>query len=413
MPQLEHVEIMEMAVLGSVIDNPERAREVFERITPDEIGPKSHIIADVLFTMVSEGSPVTPQLLLERLRTTGRLRQEHPVLIADMLAQGYALVHHAQYVDALVGIYQARRLSIMGARIQQMSTSSDPESILEYVSHELVRMRDEFGGREQAPPVTLRDLLDEPFTSEPEWLIPDILTTADRLLITANEGGGKSVLLRQFALSYALGIHPFHPETATKPGKALIIDCENSRSQVVRGLVNMWEFAEQYNPQGRPEDLVVESRQSGVDLCDPADQAWFLRLVRSVQPQVICMGPLYRMAGGDINDESTVRCWQRIMEPLLEMGTSIVMEHHAGNGREDGGKGKRELRPIGSSVIRRWFSQGVGLRIQNCEAHGRLYCRTCRREATVELWRGSRDETSWPRKVRSPGYTWWIEEEVD
>ena len=61
----------------------------------------------------------------------------------------------------------------------------------------------------------------------------------------------------------------------------------------------------------------------------PDRQAWLLRLVRQHRPRLLALGPLYRMVKGDIQDKEQVRCWQRLLEPLLEENVSIIIEHHS------------------------------------------------------------------------------------
>ena len=86
-------------------------------------------------------------------------------------------------------------------------------------------------------------------------------------------------------------------------------------------------------------------------------------------------------------------------------GVAVVVEHHIGN---EGPDGRRSLRPIGSSAMRRWAAQGIGFRQVKC-THEADDCRSCGRSARVERWRGGRDETHWPTRIKSPskGGYWW------
>jgi AAA domain len=404
---LEHIQQMEMAVIGAVIEQPDRyAEAVFGSLQVEQFGGRLYQVASTVYEMVTDRAPITPQLVLERMRTKGVLRSEHGVMVADCCAFGYATPSVESYVDALADLYLARRIHILGTRAQVMAKESDVHSTLTYLSREIAEMAETAGARIVDETMTLTDILSMP-DEDITWLVPNLIPASDRILITADEGAGKSTLLRQLALAYALGVDPFEPANTIEPGKALLIDCEVSSQQLSKALRQMHSFGSRHTHSGKPDNLLVESRQGGVDLCDPADQAWLLRLVRQHQPKIIALGPLYRMATGDINDESTVRCWQRLMEPLLEQGISIVMEHHAPNAHDGGGN--RMLRPIGSSVIRRWFAQGIALRSEPCAGHDRLFCRLCPRRGKIELWRGSRDETWWPDKLRSPMKDiWWL-----
>lgn len=407
---LPHIEQMEMAVIGAVINDPDTAGEmVFGRLSPDSMSSRVYHLATAIHSMLANNEPVTAELVMETLRKQGRMRPEYGITISDCLSFAHATPALQHYVDALADVYLGRDIYQTGARLQQMSQSSDVDTALTYMHAEVERFRAQASARQEYDPTTLADILAAPDEGEPDWIIPDLLPASDRLLVTAEEGQGKSTFLRQIALAVALGIDPFEPTQQIKPGRALLVDCEVSNRQLTRALRRMYSFGGRHSHVGDPKNLMVESRQGGIDLCEPGDQGWLLRMIRQHQPTVVCLGPLYRMSGGDINDEASVRCWQRILEPLLEQGVSIVMEHHSPNYKDNG---RRDLRPIGSSVIRRWFSQGIGVRGDECQAHSRHFCRVCPRKAVIEQWRGSRDETRWPVNVKSPGSdVWWLSDD--
>lgn len=406
--ELEHIAQMEQALIGKCIESPEPwCERVFSKLRPESMGSRSHHVVMALYRMHQDGDAITPQLVLENMRQANSLRSEHGVWISDAIAFGHTTPNPDNYIDALANVYLAREVYSAGERVKQLA-ASDVNLALMQMGMDFERLSSSAEDRNQDTSETLADLLRSPIT-DVDWLIPNLVPKSDRILITSDEGAGKSTMLRQFALSLALGIEPFDPGTVdVRPEKVLLIDAEVSRNQLIKALKDMHRFAARHEHAGRPENLIVESRQAGVDLTDPTDQAWLRRLVRDHNPQMIALGPLYRLVSGDINDEETVRRWQRVLEPFLELGISIVMEHHAPNASDGGGK--RFLRPIGSSVIRRWFAQGVGMRPKQCDTHDRLFCRMCSRRAHVEMWRGSRDETHWPLELRSPAESiWWLD----
>lgn len=408
MTGLPHVEQMEMALLGAVMEAPDtNGPLVFGHLPVEQFSSRVYHLAVAVADRLAEQQPITPQLVLDTMRLQGRLRPEAGPLVSDCLAYAYATPSVRHYVDALADIYAARRLYQVGARVQQMAGTSDVQSTLTYLGQQVHEIGEEAAQRIETPVLTLADILAEPDPGPVDWLMEGILPASDRLLITAEEGMGKSTMLRQAALSVSLGVQMFEPSAQIEPQRALLIDAEVSRRQLVTALRRMHSFASRHTHTGAPDNLVVESRQGGINLCDPTDQAWLLRLVRQHRPRLLALGPLYRMVEGDIQDEEQVRCWQRLLEPLLEENVSIIMEHHSPNATDR--NGRRDLRPIGSSVIRRWFSQGVGVRGRNCQRHDNPFCAMCPREGRIEQWRGSRDETAWPYLIRSPGSDiWWM-----
>jgi hypothetical protein len=117
-----------------------------------------------------------------------------------------------------------------------------------------------------------------------------------------------------------------------------------------------------------------------------------MRRVEKIKPDVLIIGPVYRLHAGNPNDEELARKVSVVIdEARATAGCTVLMEAHAPHGNNIG---PRSLRPLGSSLWMRWPEFGFGLRpvedeksAQNVEgARGRR----------VVPWRGSRDERDWP-----------------
>lgn len=217
---------------------------------------------------------------------------------------------------------------------------------------------------------------------EYDWLVPGLLERHDRLILTGEEGGGKSTLLRQLAVQLSSGIHPFDGQPFA-PLRVLLLDLENSQRQVHRKLRPIRITAgARYGGEMR---LYV--RPQGLDILDADDAAWLRALVATNKPDVLLTGPIYKLAGGDPTEERTAKVVAAHLDHLrAEHGCSIVLEAHtpyASNG------GKRPMRPYGASLWSRWPEFGVFLSP----------------EGQLEHWRGPRDERDWPEALQRGG-TW-------
>lgn len=228
---------------------------------------------------------------------------------------------------------------------------------------------------------------DEPY----DWIVPGILERGDRLILTGYEGLGKSMLLRQMAVMIAAGLHPiyWHRHQETKPYRVLFIDCENSERQSRRKFRPL-AAASIANEHRVPDGgLRLIHKPEGVDLTRDEWAEWLAERVNAHRPDVLFIGPFYRLHHANLNEELPARKVAAVLDRVrTSVDCALVTEAHAGHG--DQGM-KRSLRPAGSSLLLRWPEFGIGIRPFGEERVGH-------RPRYVELaqWRGGRDDRNWP-----------------
>jgi hypothetical protein len=224
---------------------------------------------------------------------------------------------------------------------------------------------------------------------EPEWVIPGLLASRERLIITGGEGLGKSVMQRQIGLCAAAGVHPFNWK-AIPPATVLVIDVENP-PHIVKEV--LWGIRSTIRGMGHPIDqnrFWIDQRVGGLDLAHPADRLWLQRRALAVNPALLVIGPAYKLseARDESRDEALARTVTNVLDEIREdIGCAIVLEHHAGN--EQHGS-SRPVRPIGSSLWRRWPEFGYGIRKADGLASKE------RRLVEFVAWRGDRTIRGWP-----------------
>jgi hypothetical protein len=228
-----------------------------------------------------------------------------------------------------------------------------------------------------------------------DWLVPDLLERGDRLMVTGAEGLGKSVWCRQLLVQLAAGLHPFRDGQTVKPLKALVVDCENSPRQNRRHYGYLAGLSVTKGHRVPDGGLRLIHRPEGIDLVRGDDAEWLIERVRAHKPDVVYIGPFYRLHNSDINDEVAARKTVAVLDAIRTAGNGCVllMEAHAGHGSGPGG---RLLRPAGSSLLLRWPEFGFGLRrAKECDPADQ-------RPSLVDLeaWRGARDERDWPTGFR-------------
>jgi len=206
-----------------------------------------------------------------------------------------------------------------------------------------------------------------------------------------------STLLRQFAVMAAAGLHPFSAQPLAAPLRTLIVDLENRESQVRRRLLPLVAQAAYStgSDEWATERCFVYCRPEGLDVGDRNDLGELTATVRQVRPQLLTIGPLYKLASGDPTDEEVARAVAGVLDRLVShFGCAMMIEAHAPHG--DAKHGRREMRVYGASLWQRWPEFGLGLYPL---PDGSM---------RVEHWRGAREERDWPSYL-ARGRIWpWV-----
>ncbi len=218
-----------------------------------------------------------------------------------------------------------------------------------------------------------------------DWILPKLLERGDRLIVTGPEGGGKTTFLRQIAVSSASSVDSFTGQ-AIEPVRSLFCDCENPRRHSKREFRKLREIAGDRYVAGH---LRVRLEPNGIDLTTAAARRELCDVVHANRPDVLFLGPIYKLAAGDPNDERQARTVAAALDEVRnEFGCAIVIEAHsphASNGAS------RPIRPYGASLWLRWPEFGLYLG----------------KDGKLDHWRGPRDERAWPARLRRGGEWPW------
>lgn len=298
----------------------------------------------------------------------------------------------AEYAAIVRGWAVRRKLEIAGREaVATAYTDGNAGTIAAKVASKFIAIRDGHATADDMTAVTLAELLAEQ-DDEPEWLIPGLLERRDRFMLTGEEGLGKSHLLRQFAVSLAAGIHPFNGSKLAAAGKSLIIDCENTRSQVRRKIRPAAEWAGRRGSD--PSERLVVDCINRIDITRDKDLARIHQLLDALQPDLVVIGPLYRLVPRALQTDDDTAPVLAALDTIRDRGAALLMEAHAGH--TPGDRGQRNLRPRGSSSLLGWPEFGYGMRSIGTEGY-----------ADLIPWRGDREEREWPQRLRKgEGFRW-------
>lgn len=401
----------EQAVLGAMLLDTTAITDVMQAIPAGSqfYKPAHETIYDAILAVYARGQEKPDPLTVsaELVRTGDITRIGGPAYLHN-LVQAVPTAANAGHYAEIIAERATRRGGIeeLTRGIQALhAPNGDATEIMEDLVERVRAVRDRGLAAVDVPSKTLRTFLEEE-DDEPDWVIPGVLARWDRLIVTAPEGGGKSLFNRQLLARTAAGLHPWK-RARIAPKRVLLVDVENSESQVRPWLRRMYRAA-CAELRGPAEDLldnfVVEVIEGGLDLRTPADRSRLLRLVEKNQPEMIAIGPLYKLAGGNPNDEEVARDLMSALESVRKAtdGAALLIEAHAPHRAT--GERRRDFRPIGSSLWLRWPEFGFGLApISNKELA------FAEEEGLVrwQPWRGSRSERDWPEGfMRGSEWPW-------
>lgn len=226
-----------------------------------------------------------------------------------------------------------------------------------------------------------------------DWVIPRLFERGDRLILTAGEGVGKSMLMRQMAILTAAGIHPFWL-SKIQPARVMVIDRENTEAQWRRKSRQLWQFGEKFGTS--PFDLDLSCDLRPLDITRDSDLGKIHRKLDEFPADILFIGPLYKLVPRAIQTDDEAAPMLAALDSLRDRGCVLITEAHSGHDRAS------SLRPLGSSAFLRWPEFGRGLREDTVQM-GRF---------TLDKWRGDRDERSFPQAFTKGGPVPWTAEGI-
>ncbi|GAA4762391.1 AAA family ATPase [Microbacterium gilvum] len=391
-PRVDGHALIERQVVGAMLRYPHAVKELQRQVGPSDFSDlRLGAIFGGIVGMAAAGTPVDALTVWDHLATW----DVRGIEITDLYSwhDAATTAESGEYLATKVRESSMRRLMAdVGARLQV--ADGDPGVALARATEELRALRDLSVSSEENVR-WLREMLNVPEEEDDyDWVIPDVLERQDRALITAGEGVGKSTLIRQMTLLPCAGIHPF-TFAPMRPITALVVDAENSEKQWRRKARVLADTAAMRGARD-PRNSVAVHTVGSMDITKPNDLGRVHRWIDQAKPDLLVIGPLYMITSGAVNDDDDAKPVLAALQTLRERGVALLIETHSGNAV--GRNGDRDLRPIGSSALRRWPEFGLGLREDKREAG-------FRKTYSFVRWRGDRDRRAWPEKL-TRGQVW-------
>lgn len=385
-------------VLGAALVS-QAGRDALARLTADDMPwEAARMIAEAIRSMDASGMPVDPVTVGAEMDSRGTLARVGGRVALHELESQLVTAENVDYYAALLRgetrLRMAREAAEHAQRMLAHEEAVTPETAWEVRADMESKIPGPFD--DQVKDYSLAAFMRSE-ESEERWLVPGLIARGERVVITGGEGLGKGVLLRQLAASAASGWHPFGAGKYP-PVRVQYVDLENPRPAIKQtffdcGRALNWDY----------NSVQMRYEPDGVDLLG-AGTAWLHQVVGDYAPDLLVIGPAYK-AIGDADERDGViisRLLRRLDQIRRRHDVAIVIEQHSPH--EVQGQ-QRTVRPVGSSMWRRWCDVGIGLRPHDMSQEDKsdqYIAQQWERSEWVDVirWKPSRGPRDWPRQLR-------------
>lgn len=389
----------EEALIGAMILNNEAIGEVMPLCSAEDLyTPRLRVLFATMADMHSRGEPVDATTLSGALTLSeGDGAFIGPAGIMSLVANAGFVSNVAAYATRVVKCAAYRKLIVACKEIGERAfgQDGDPSELGDMLNAAVLDIHKSDVVEVPGDVWTIDGFLDRPVSERPKWVIPGLMRVGWRVMVVAQEGIGKTVLLRQLGIAAAQGIHPLR-FTPIPPCRTLIVDLENPDDSIIDVCnpirAQVGSVAEEYDP----DRAWLWHRPGGVNLRSRRDRSELESVIAHVRPTLVCLGPIYKAYRVEAR-ESDEQASSEVMSVFDDLRTrycfGLILEHHA----PKGSGGTRDLMPYGSSLWLRWPE--IGLKLESkLEGNGVM---------DVGRWRGDRLENDWPDVIeRSTPWPW-------
>jgi replicative DNA helicase len=383
----------EESVIGACLLEPASARFAADMIEPEDFELSSHTAYfRAIMQLINDGEPVEPMSVHAKASESGH-RGLQLVDLYRMQQETMSAASITFYAEQVKKVATRRRMESIATKL--MSAARDetiaPSQAIQMVAEAIKDLHST--GKNRMTTKTLEEIL--AVAEDHDWLIPDLLERGDRLIITGFEGGGKTTWVRQLVICMAAGIHPTTLNMLDEPLTVLVVDAENTEAQWrshTRGMVHNIHRMGGNNPAPR----IHIHAKGRIDITRDATLGEIHRLVDEHEPQVLAIGPIYKMVSTGINNDQEAAPVITALDSLRDRGLALIMEGHSPKGT--GANGQRDMSPRGSAALLGWPEFGFG-----------MYPDSENPQLTnIQRWRGDRETgREWPRELWRGGILPW------
>jgi len=389
----------EEALVGAMILNGDAIGEVLPLCSAEDLyTPRLKALYSTIADMHGRGEPVDATTLTGALTLSeGEGAYGGAAGIMGLIANAGFASNVSAYATRVVKCAAYRKLISACHEIgdRAFSQDGDPSELGDILNAAVLDIHKSDVVEVPGDVWTIDGFLDRPISERPDWVIPGLMRVGWRVMVVAQEGIGKTVLLRQLGIAAAQGIHPLR-FTPITPCRTLIVDLENPDDSIIDVCnpirTQVGSIAEDYDA----DRAWLWHRPGGVNLRSRRDRSELEAVIAHVRPTLVCLGPIYkayRVEARESDEQASSEVMSVFDDLRVRYGFGLILEHHA----PKGSGGTRDLMPYGSSLWLRWPE--IGLKLEATGEGNEIM--------QVGRWRGDRLENDWPDVIeRSTPWPW-------
>lgn len=347
-------EVAESSIIGASLLTYESAMQAVDMVDPaDFYNARNQRAFYAIRELVRSGERIDPIVVASMMGN-----KEAAGDLAEMMLNMPTTTNVTGW--ALIVTKHARSRAMMrklGESNSLLSSGQDPYVVAQDVEKFVSQLGTTYASEPEA--MTIDDLSANAESVAPV-VIPGMMHQDYRTIVVAEEGSGKSLLLRTIAMSAAQGIHPFS-HRPIRPVRALIVDLENPAQAILQTAVPFQNVLMSRSEEYDPDRLKIFRRPGGIEIRRLADRAELQREIAAHRPELVCIGPIYKMyrRGANESYEDSADEAMAVLDDLrMKYGFALLMEHHAAKGKSGE---KRDLSPMGSQRWMAWPEIGISL----------------------------------------------------
>ena len=292
--------------------------------------PSNADIAAAVIRLGEEGRQHDEQTVTEALRAAGS--PVTAVYLGDLANDGTFRAWSSSWPDSIRRAANLRLIQQTARRLLEAAEdpSADPDALLAYAegsAKSIGRVRSKSGPQR----MDLDELEAFDRKADPDSVLGNRwLCKGGSLLIVGQSGTGKSSLMMQAAVSWAVGL-PFFGIRGKRPLRIVILQAENDRGDVAEAFQDCVHGMNLHQNQrtllGENLHIYRDTTSTGPDFT-----AQLKDLITANQADMVFVDPLLSFAGIDVSDqEQASRFLRHDLAPiLLETGAVLVAMHHTG-----------------------------------------------------------------------------------
>ncbi len=345
----------ELAVLGCCLLNRESIEVAVEILDPSYFWkPLNGAIFRAIVALWNSGAPIDWTTVASQMKTDGTWDELVGPLMVSMqvnVPNTTAIYTYAKAVEHAQLSREVMRAS--QDALNEITAGADPFDVRDGLTkvlfnlgtQEVVQMAQTVpemqAAKDQVSPTIIDGLLKEDY----------------RLILTARSGTGKSTFSKFIGYCASQGLHPF-TRRQIDPIRCLVVDAENPMENILQVMNPLQTTLAKYSLDPDEERFRTWRKPGGINIRNRRDRSDFQREIAMHQPNLVVMGPAYKLGvtrmGGESWEDAAGE-WLAVIDDLrTRYHFAVIIEAHTSK--------SEAMDPQGSAYITQWAEIGLTLK---------------------------------------------------